>query len=209
MAQLVELTYDSAREQRKLSALATPIDLVAVVVGQTYIEFVLREMIRAQVANRKRFDSLRLTFDTMLGLALSFSMVPHDIERVLRKLAAIRNRFAHRVDHELSVEEVNNAFSESPESVQRNVTSLERKPMAGISEHGWRLRLMYVTTQTTLMITAAGGVSGLPEPRKADKDFYKRFPDPRNVEPAAREAFIAGATWSTVEIMRKLYDPER
>jgi hypothetical protein len=70
------------------------------------------------------------------------------------------------------------------------------------------LRLLYVTIQTLLVVTAAGGVNGVPEPAKPDKDFYKRYPDPRDVGPVVREGFIAGATWFTVETMCKQYDPD-
>jgi hypothetical protein len=208
MAQLVTIPYDASREAHRMSALATPNDLIAAVVGQTYVEFVLREMLCAQVANKRRFEALRLTFDITLSLVLSFSMVPHDSEQVVRKLAAIRNRFAHRIDHSLTVGEVNDAFASSSKSVQRNVRFLEKQPFSGISEHGWRLRLLYVTIQTLLVVTAAAGVNGVPEPAKPDKDFYKKFPDPRNVGPVAREGFIAGATWFTVETMRKQFDPD-
>ena len=186
-----------------MTTLATRDDLTAVVVGQTYIEFVLREMLAAQLDNKRALESMRINFDNMLTLALAFPMVPYDYEAVLRKLSTIRNRFAHRIDHILTADEVDNAVASAPKSIQSNVSFLEKDPFPNISAHGWRVRLLYITMQTALSVTAAGGIHGIPDARDPKDELHKKYRDLRNVPPAARDGFIAGATWLSVDTMRK------
>jgi hypothetical protein len=186
-----------------MTALATPDDLAAVVVGQTYVEFVLREMLGAQLDNRRRFESMRITFDNILSLALAFPMIPHDYEQVLRKLTAIRNRFAHHIDHTLTTGEVNDAFASAPTGIQSNVTFLEKPPFPNLSERAWRIRLLYVTMQTALSVTAGGGIHGVPDPSDPKSELHKKYPDLRNVPPSVRDGFIAGASSFIVHSMRK------
>lgn len=59
MARLVRIPYDQAR---RLTALATSDDLTAFVVGQTYIELVLRGMLAGQLYNKRRFESMRVSY---------------------------------------------------------------------------------------------------------------------------------------------------
>lgn len=59
MARLVRIPYDQAR---RLTALATSDDLTAFVVGQTYIELVLRGMLAGQLDNKRCFESMRVSY---------------------------------------------------------------------------------------------------------------------------------------------------
>ena len=187
--------YDPEREGRRLVAFAGTNDLIASIMGQTYVEFNLNQMLRLHTPDREHFDSMRLTFDQLLGLALSFAVIPAEIEGVLRQLAAIRNRFAHRIDHVLSDNEVAGALNSAPRNIKLNVSFNKDNRPGFMSMHAWNLRVLYINLHVILLVSQEAGLEGLPEDSKID---------PSVITKTTREGFLAGATWQTVMEVRKL-----
>lgn len=140
----LEALFHTSREQRFLSTMRATDDLLVVVVGQTYLEYHLRQMIRGRINDPNHFDVLRLNFEQLLELAISFGNLPDEIRNTLRALAALRNKFAHNIDYKLTAAHVDSLYSTLPRRMQHSWDALTYNRIPFISPQGWKLRLVYI-----------------------------------------------------------------
>jgi hypothetical protein len=196
-------SFDSTYDSRFLDAMMNPDDLVAVVVGQTYVEFHLREMIRHRMDDKERIDKLRLTFEMLLGLALAFNALPEQFEPPLRKLASIRNKFAHRIDYELQESDVSSLCDTLPKSMKWLVEQHSPNTLPSISPHSWRLRKTYIFVRSAIAVELSGKdwEAQLLAGEKKSEKLERLLNDAEARQKAAqlaKEAFTAGHSAGTL-----------
>lgn len=191
----------SPHDGRFLSAMANVDDLVAVVVGQTYVEYNLREIIRDTLSDKEKFDKLRLTFDPLLALVLSNRALPADIETSLRKLAGIRNKYAHRIDYVLQSNAVDEVFMSLPKSFQSDVRFLESGgAFPNMTDFAWRLRLVYILMFAVLNVER--GLTTFEETLEKitceKADLLKDAVSQAEASQVVKRAYMAGMSSATV-----------
>jgi hypothetical protein len=93
-----------AAEYRMLDGILHEDDLVAVMLGATYVEYALTDILRQSVPNPEIFGerSGGLQYRHLVYLAIAFNRIPADLRQPLMKLAEIRNSFAHNINTVLS-----------------------------------------------------------------------------------------------------------
>jgi hypothetical protein len=103
-------------------------DLTAIVTSGAMVEFLLRELIASKAdIEISEPDNQPLAFMPMLRLALALDVLPRELEKPLRKLAHVRNRFAHRISHVLSKEDAQELRNSLSDTQRHSVDRFERK----------------------------------------------------------------------------------
>src|ERR1700741_2551259 len=86
---------------------ATP-ELSSVLRGHLLIERTIEALIAKKLARpQKLFDKHRITFEMKVDLADAMGALPPAYVGAAKALNGIRNAYAHREDHKVSVEELN------------------------------------------------------------------------------------------------------
>lgn len=91
-------------------------DLGAIVRGLLYVEHDLRKILtEGPVVNASAIGLDKAGGPQMASLALALGLISEKTVRSVKKLAAIRNEFAHQLDRNLTPEEVNAFITSLPE----------------------------------------------------------------------------------------------
>lgn len=79
--------------------------LYIILSGHLVIEHLLEEAIKTQLRQPKEIDLSRLNFPNKVELCVSFGILHPRKKAVYLKLNTLRNKFAHRLDYEISFDD--------------------------------------------------------------------------------------------------------
>jgi hypothetical protein len=99
-----------ARQKEFYRALAGEDELGVVIRAHIYIEHELTEFIRGRVTPAQVVDSLSLTYEQRLALALATGL-PKPLKAALTLLGTLRNKFAHRLEMSLNETEARQFYA--------------------------------------------------------------------------------------------------
>ncbi|MCU6500406.1 hypothetical protein LPN04_21650 [Rugamonas sp. A1-17] len=104
-------------------------ELSSVLRGHLLIERTLEALIAKKLARPKKlFDKHRITFEMKVDLADAMGVLPPSYVSAAKALNGIRNAYAHREDHKVSLEELN--------SLKINWEPLQKKAYTAVLAKG-------------------------------------------------------------------------
>jgi hypothetical protein len=125
----------SLRVSRFKDALVgTTDDAMAVVFGHAYVHFQLQEIVEYNVPNPNAFGDRGINYANLVSFAVALNAVPNDLEQALRKLGDYRNKYAHRIDFDLSAAHRSSFYAMLPLRLRKTLGVSENPMRAGIRE---------------------------------------------------------------------------
>lgn len=127
--------------------------LERIIRGHLYIEWALISLIETKLQFPDRVDLGRFTFLQKIELAAAYGFIRPENVPSYNKINALRNKIAHRVDHELAASDV----AELANTLSSEIRKIfdERCKAESITENRWNDRLswiialLYVTIRNT------------------------------------------------------------
>lgn len=98
--------YDEALESKLRIALESDSTLERVIRGHLFVESALISLIETKFLFPDRVDLARFSFQQKLDLALAHGFMWPEDEPSYRKLNALRNKIAHKLDYELDEQDI-------------------------------------------------------------------------------------------------------
>lgn len=116
-----------AAEYRMLDGILHEDDLVAVMLGTTYVEYALTNIVRQSVPSPEALGEKAggLQYRHLVYLTIAFNRIPADLRQALIKLAEIRNGFAHNINAVLSSDAIQGFLDALPSEIRAEEFSNE------------------------------------------------------------------------------------